>query len=170
MGGGTEQIVRRARITDIIILASKLSGFDPKVITGYGRSGPVVRVRQAVYRVAREHGHSFPLIARVMGGRDHSTVMWGAERMRMHYNYDESYKAFVDGLRAAALDAVPFVDMEPVALPALLKPVPVAVEPPRKLRPRNDFSATEKRDGSHAFHDSIAKGSRALLAALEAHV
>lgn len=159
MAGG----IKRARVTDIITLAAKLSFTDVRVITGRDRSRPVVRIRQAVCKVAREHGHSLPFIGRMLG-RDHTTIMHACNVVDAVYPRDAAFAKFIDELRRQADETGPFV------LP-YEGPVKVVSDvPDRKPAEPNsktDFRAiVDAADNGHRFHANVAKGSKALARAL----
>lgn len=73
----------RMRVIDVIDAACAASGLERTEITGDCRSRDVVDWRTVVSVLCRRHlTHSFPHIARVMGGRDHTTIMHHLERYR----------------------------------------------------------------------------------------
>lgn len=53
------------------------NGVDLSDLRGPARHAPLVHVRQDAMRAMAEAGFSTPQIGRFLGGRDHSTVMWG---------------------------------------------------------------------------------------------
>lgn len=172
-------VPRRPRIADIVTLASRLSGVPREAIIGAGRHRPVVRVRQAVYYVARASGYSYPQIGARMN-KDHSSVIWGAgQAMEWAERYPE-YDSFINRLTDEAFESSPFIPIPPPPAsiipevmvapePAPHKPTPPPPprkKPKRSLKPKNDFRADDDGDGSHKFEDRIARGSASLLAAI----
>jgi hypothetical protein len=146
-----------ARITDIINAASTLAGMDAAEITGPRRRQAYFAVRTAIAIIAREHGHSYPQIGRMMG-RDHSSIC------HMIYQQDITAKkhphlpALIEALRDEC-DGMPFGGWPEPAMPILLpvkvqpvKPEPVNV---RRVLPRNDFSGCPD-----AIRDSLAVAAR----------
>lgn len=56
-------------------------GLPVSAIYGKGRSKPVVIARhEAMYRMRSQLGYSFPLIGKILGGRDHATVLNGVQK------------------------------------------------------------------------------------------
>ena len=81
-------------------------------ITSDRRSAPIVRARnEAFYRLRYETPMSFPEIGRLMGGKDHSTVIHGVRRHEATLNgvdykpktHGRSNKAFEGVMEAAGL-------------------------------------------------------------------
>jgi hypothetical protein len=67
------------------------------------RQHEIVRVRNAVFRVLREvRGWSFPVIAKLVGDKDHTTVMWGIQRCEHWCFHDEEYRKRYELLLAEA--------------------------------------------------------------------
>lgn len=102
-----------ARIADIVTMAANMALINRSEILGKARHSRLVRVRQACYLVAREQGHSYPFIG-VHMRRDHSTVLYGAEKATILCERDQVFAAFVDALRKAVKDAKPFIQPKPV--------------------------------------------------------
>lgn len=156
-----QQTPRRARITDIITLACRMSRISALMITGANRNRSVLLVRYAISAVARENGHSYPQIGKMLGGRDHSTIINGVKQSAIYIEHDPEFASFVDRLRSAAAETAPYFN----AVPEHLIPVAAPIIKTVTQRKRNDFS-TDSPDSGHAFHSSIARGSMALAAAL----
>lgn len=58
-------------------------GVTGDAIRGQSRKGPLVRARQMSIFLARElTDHSYPVIARLTGNRDHSTAIHAVEMVR----------------------------------------------------------------------------------------
>lgn len=174
----------RARVLDIVTLASGLSGISASAIVGPGRTRKVVRIRQACYYVARSNGHSYPQIG-VRMNRDHSSVLWGVDQAMALAARDPEYATFLFDLANKAANSEPFIPVAPKVteiirdMPEPAKPVrpspysiPVPtkpmLKPQRSLKPKNDFRPGEDQaDDSHRFDSRIATGTNALLAALQ---
>lgn len=169
----------KTRVHDLIYLAAKLAGVSEAEVTGLSRARPIMMVRQAVMLVAHETGaHSWPEIGRRMGGRDHSTVIHGARTAQERAKRNSVYAAFIARLTADAKAAVPFVSMQQprFEFTQMGKPVPRA-QPVRRLDPPPlDLTAGLKpvfgkgfdpADEGVKFHVGMARGSAALLAALD---
>ncbi|NJN15835.1 MAG: chromosomal replication initiator protein DnaA [Oscillochloris sp.] len=82
---------RRKRISPEMILAmvSEHYGIEQRVLEGKGRSRNIVVPRQvAMYLMREETGSSLVEIGRLLGGRDHTTVMYGCEKIAEDINAD----------------------------------------------------------------------------------
>lgn len=67
-------------IYNIISTAAKRQGVTVAQLMGDNRHVPVVLARQeAWWRIWREHGYSYPRIAKLFG-KDHTTVMYGVKK------------------------------------------------------------------------------------------
>jgi hypothetical protein len=73
---------KRARITDIIAIAARLTKISAADITGRSRMRRIVHVRQAIIAVARMQRpqHTYPEIARRLN-RDHSSLVHAFEQV-----------------------------------------------------------------------------------------
>jgi chromosomal replication initiator protein len=93
---------RRRRITPemILNLVSDTYGVDTRVIQGRGRSQSVVRPRQvAMYLLREETDCSLVDIGNLLGGRDHTTVMYGCDKIAEEMNADSRLRNEVLTLR-----------------------------------------------------------------------
>jgi chromosomal replication initiator protein len=82
---------RRKRITPDIVLrtVSEYYGVDIRTLQGRGRSRNIVVPRQvAMYLLREETGISLVEIGSVLGGRDHTTIIYGCEKMAEEINTD----------------------------------------------------------------------------------
>jgi chromosomal replication initiator protein len=82
---------RRKRITPDIVLrtVSDYYGVDIRTLQGRGRSRNIVVPRQvAMYLLREETGISLVEIGSALGGRDHTTVIYGCEKMAEEINTD----------------------------------------------------------------------------------
>jgi chromosomal replication initiator protein len=80
---------RRRRILPDTVLrtVSEFYGIDPRVLQGRGRSRNIVVPRQVVmYLLREETGSSLVEIGGLLGGRDHTTVMYGCEKIAEELN------------------------------------------------------------------------------------
>lgn len=66
---------RRMFPRELVTAIATDAGFTYAEIVGRARSGPLVAVRAVCCRILRERGMSYPQIGRVLGGRDHSTII-----------------------------------------------------------------------------------------------
>lgn len=152
-------IPRRARVADIVAIASRMSGVPVSVIMGRSRLAPISRLRQAIFVVARRCNHSYPQIARAMNRLDHATIIYGVQRAQAHAERDDEYAAFIDALDYHALNAKPFA---PIAA-AVTEAIP---DKPVAARPKRDETPAENPDAGVRFHAGIARGSDRLAEAL----
>jgi chromosomal replication initiator protein len=77
-------VSRQAELTveQIVQAVSEFYRIDPQVLIGRGRSKDVSAARQMAMFLAREEtGASLPQIGEYLGGRDHTTIMHGWERI-----------------------------------------------------------------------------------------
>jgi len=159
------------RVCDLIAITARLSKLSVADIVGLSRAVPIVRARQAVCHVAVSQGvHSTPQIGKVLGGRDHSTIVHANRKAKINAKRDPEYAHFIERIKAEALVADPFLDgwgeqfefplpvAKPIAAPVALRPV----MPPKALKRAKDG------DGDYDFHRGVAAGSANLLAALRA--
>lgn len=169
---------RTARVADIITIAAEMSGIRPEDITGKSRKREFSTIRQAVYYVARLNGHSYPKIATIVGGRDHSSVVHGRNAAFDRAERDEEYARFLAELIEEVGMAEPFFlpvrEKEPPTavhvfeMPPPDQPIRVSL-PKANCKAKNDFRALpEEQDGSHRFHNEIADATTVFAAALAA--
>jgi len=102
------EIPRRARVADVLAVASYLWVLPAAQIRGEQRNRRYLAPRFAVCLVSSEQGHSYPMIGRVMG-RDHSSVIHAARRAREMMARDPQYAHMVERLRLLSSIAKPFV-------------------------------------------------------------
>lgn len=65
-------------------------GLYPSEVTGRGRSRPLVQARAVVAVLLRETGRSYPMIGNVLGGRDHSSVMWLVQEINKYIHQNDA--------------------------------------------------------------------------------
>jgi chromosomal replication initiator protein len=93
---------RRQRITNEAILdaVSKYYGIDIKILKGRQRSRNIVVPRQVgMYLMREETESSLVEIGNVLGGRDHTTVLHGCEKIAEDVNTDSRLRADVLEIR-----------------------------------------------------------------------
>ncbi|NTV99859.1 MAG: chromosomal replication initiator protein DnaA [Oscillochloris sp.] len=93
---------RRRRITpdQIIIAVSEHFGVDMRVMQGRGRSRNIVVPRQvAMYLLREETECSLVDIGKLLGGRDHTTVMYGCDKIAEEINADNRLRNEVLSIR-----------------------------------------------------------------------
>ncbi|MGH9165941.1 MAG: helix-turn-helix domain-containing protein [Acidimicrobiales bacterium] len=91
-------------VTDQIIAAVAAAfGIAPEQLLATGRTRHVVDARQVAMYVLREvRGLSYPAIGAAVGGRDHTTVMHGVERVRARMAEQPALRRGVERLVASA--------------------------------------------------------------------
>lgn len=89
------------RVAHIVHHAAKLTGYSYSAIIGSSRQAPIVRIRWAIMLAMRKRGLSTPQIGRMLGKRDHSTVMHGLERAEALLTSDDDFAALVSMVTAA---------------------------------------------------------------------
>lgn len=69
-----------------------------RTFLGSGRSVHLARWRRLAYYVLHKHGFSLPVIGAAMGGRDHSTVLFGVRRFEELLPGDPEMQRLVEKL------------------------------------------------------------------------
>ncbi len=88
-------VSRQAELTvaQIITAVAEFYHLDESILTGRGRSKDVAYARQmAMYLAREETGASLPQIGEALGGRDHTTVMHGWERIASRIEDDNKIR------------------------------------------------------------------------------
>lgn len=144
--------LRAAPVRDIVNFAALLSGLRAQDIRGPSRLATFVRVRWAVYLVARENGHAYTHIGRCIGNRDHTTIINGVEKAPRYAAADPLFAQFVSELRALVLTR------RPVMTAADDRPVIVKAQRKAKAPPiaTNDDDAPEEVDDIELLSRAVA--------------
>lgn len=82
--------------------AAERNGFIVSQLTGECRKRPLVRCRWAVMRALTEKGWSSPRIGRLLGGRDHTTILHGLKEADALYARDNEFRRLCDELAEIA--------------------------------------------------------------------
>lgn len=93
---------RRSKLTTDQIVEAVAHHFGVKVpaLQGRSRSRVIARPRQvAMYLIRQETGASLPQIGAVLGGRDHTTILYGCERISKLIEEDTDLRRDVITLR-----------------------------------------------------------------------
>lgn len=98
------------RMSDIITIASRLTGETESWIIDKGRTKPACAIRAGIYIVAHERGYSYPSIGERMGGRDHASIISGCRFVPGYRLAFAHFDQYVDALRRFTDDLPPFVD------------------------------------------------------------
>ena len=84
----------------ILETVARYYGIEVSAIRGRSRSRAIARPRQiAMYLIREETGTSLPQIGDLVGGRDHSTVLYGCDRVADLIEEDSDVRREVMGLR-----------------------------------------------------------------------
>jgi len=68
-------VTESAEPEHLFLMVCKENGVHPSVLRGSCRRRTLVKVRRKAARVLRDAGCSLPEIGRILGGRNHTTVM-----------------------------------------------------------------------------------------------
>lgn len=86
--------IAKRGVEQIILEVSTETGFAPEVLRGKTRARPVAHARHKVMYLARCEGkQSLPDIGARLGGRDHSTVIHGANAHAERSGLDKPWEA-----------------------------------------------------------------------------
>ena len=89
----------------IVSIVGEHCGVPAKEILGEKRRPDLVQARQLAMYLCRELlGHSYPVIGRMFGGKDHSPVMHGVKRIKLLEESDRLAHSMVTELTKACLD------------------------------------------------------------------
>lgn len=104
------------RVTDAVL--KEFPGVTLDALRGPCRMRHLVIPRQLSMWLLRELGHerqgySYPQVARMFSGRDHTTAMWAIKRVEARRNIDPDFRALSDRLRLSLAPPKP-----PVLVPA----------------------------------------------------
>jgi chromosomal replication initiator protein len=93
---------RRAHITPELVVATVIKHFrcSPAELRGRGRSKEIVLPRQvAMYVLRAETGASLVEIGALLGGRDHSTIMHGIDKMEKQLETNTALRDHINAIR-----------------------------------------------------------------------
>jgi chromosomal replication initiator protein len=105
----SELMPRRSKLTEMQILDTVANHFGVEVAAfeGSSRRRAIARPRQvAMYLLREETGASLPQIGALLGGRDHTTVLYGCERIADLIEEDAEMRREVVSLRQRLYGAV----------------------------------------------------------------
>ncbi len=87
-------------IDGILHVVSDYYNIDISIIRGKGRSKEMVRPRQVAMYLAREEtGASLPEIGEALGGRDHTTIMYGVDKITEEIEQDDALRRDILSIR-----------------------------------------------------------------------
>jgi hypothetical protein len=84
-----------------VMRAARLTGYGYSEIIGGSRERSLSHIRWAIMIALRKRGLSTPLIGRLLGGRDHTTVMHGLQRGAELVETDPDFATLVSMVSAA---------------------------------------------------------------------
>ena len=105
---GGRAAARKADITneDVITTVAEKCGVTTEAMRGRNRAQEIVMPRQiAMYLMREETGASLAEIGRALGGRDHTTVIHGIEKIEARLQEDSALRTRVIAIREALLTA-----------------------------------------------------------------
>jgi hypothetical protein len=135
------------RVHDILAAAAELADVSVEAITGVRGDKRVISARLAVYLIARWNGHTNSKIARLLGRRDHSTVVDGSQECRRRMEIDGAYRGYIMRVQKSAERRTPFTPAKP-PLCAPAKPLPSPK--PANVSAQNDDELDEIEQLSRA--------------------
>jgi hypothetical protein len=92
------------QVSRIIAVVSARYGLNPADIMSDRRTANYVAPRQVIMYLARKMtSRSFPMIGKDLGGKDHTTIFYGAEKVAKKLATDEGLAAEIDRLRRAII-------------------------------------------------------------------
>ena len=178
---GWEPSTTQKQVRDCVAAICEM---DPEVMVARGQTRERVQVRQLGYWVVRRAfpALSFPMIGKLFGGRDHSTIIYGIEKVEIRREREPGFREMSDAIadeigvrtpmhvmtedtRARIGVLVSQMAPAPEAVVAENAPAPVRAEG----RKRNDFGASRHPDVVAAtnMEAMIRRGTRKLAVALE---
>ncbi len=104
-----EFMVRRGSLTtdDIISAVAKRFRLEPEQLIGRDRSKAVALARQvAMYLIREETSNSLPKIGDLLGGRDHSTILYGCEKIGAQLETNDTLRRDVMAIREQLFEGV----------------------------------------------------------------
>lgn len=164
---------------EVVLRAATAFGLSPDDLTGRARYRRIVRARSAVVWILRRQLNadglpkSYPQIGLLLGGRDHTTMIYCNQRCEKWMETDQKYRATVLALQAGLAPvyvrpALPDGTLAPVM--RKLGPVSCVEDlPARQVKPKNelawgDSSAVDRFNGSNALLAAIQR-ERGLVVA-----
>jgi chromosomal replication initiator protein len=80
-------------VDDVVVAVAKFYHLEPEQLRGRDRSKEVAYARQIAMYLAREETEaSLPAIGAALGGRDHTTIMYGYDKIATQIEGDEQMR------------------------------------------------------------------------------
>lgn len=92
--------IRRPRLHQIVRAACDVTGANLQLVIGDQRTDNLVRVRRLIAWVARKHGYTTPEIGAVLGGRDHSTIVWSLSQIDLDLRGNQPLASLLEQIEA----------------------------------------------------------------------
>lgn len=96
----------KPRIMDVVQKASIKYCIPAADIRGPVRYRPYVRARTTVAYICRQDGHSLAAIARILGNRDHTTILACIQRAEKLLAEDPAFKEEVEAVRCDIVEPI----------------------------------------------------------------
>lgn len=166
---------------EVVVRTAAAFGLTADDLTGPSRYRRITRARNAVVWILRRQFNadgqpkSYPQLALLLGGRDHSSVMYGERRCAAWIEQDPAYRATVEALLAWLAPAfVPAFLSDPAEGPDRADCTNVRRSgsmPPVRVRAVADLPARQVKRKNALDDDDLGavnryNGTRALLAAI----
>lgn len=94
--------IRRPRLHQIIRAACDATGANIQSVIGERRNDDLVRVRRLIAWVARKHGYTMPEIGAILGGRDHTSILWALSQIDLDLRDNPDLASLLDQVEADA--------------------------------------------------------------------
>lgn len=98
--------ISKPHLSEIIAAVSEFYKVSRLKLVGEQRHRKVVLPRQVIYYLAREDGFSNRQIGHALGDRDHTSVIWGANKIAETIKTDEILRDDIDVLRVNLTEKV----------------------------------------------------------------
>lgn len=159
---------------------AEIFGVAPHLLIGRGRRHPLVDYRHVAMWVVKQcfPTLSYPMVGRLFGGRDHSTIIHGVRNVEARREADAEFRALTDAMRdgfgvqkrgimiddrlhSRVNEVCSRVTAEHLAVPVDEDVLPRPQEP-RRVRAKNDFSeddcdARKRSAASDALGAALAR-------------
>jgi hypothetical protein len=133
-------------------------------ITGKGRARDMVKARTAVSMALRKRGLSYPQIGRLLGGRDHSSIIYYCKGCT-HFLREPYFAALVEKLVGMPFVAPPSAPIVKIVERVVEKVVYVPkAEPARRRFALGQIDGEELAEEEH--REMMARGSMRLAGAI----
>lgn len=84
---------------EVIGLVCRRFGYSKEDVLGPRRHANLMGPRAVITRILKDRGHSYPMIGRMLGGRDHSTIMHCLDNFDVYARRDERVQPIYQEMR-----------------------------------------------------------------------